>query len=91
VSRAHYVVCTHMAPASFAAARSTITGVVEDTSGAALAHARVEAASNVLIERVRTAITNREDRYAIINLSFLSFFGLVKNVPSFSGLFENMT
>jgi hypothetical protein len=88
VSRAHYVVCTLIALASFAAAQSTITGVVEDTSGAALANAGIQAVSDVLIERVRTANTNREDRYAVINLSFC---GLVKNVPSFSGLFDNVT
>jgi len=51
-----------------ASAQSTIAGVVTDTSGAVVANATVEAASDVLIERVRTATTNAEGRYAIVDL-----------------------
>jgi len=68
MKRAYFVVCFLIALASFAAAQSTIEGVVKDTSGAAVVGAKVEAASDVLIERVRTAITNGEGRYAIIDL-----------------------
>src|ERR1700736_2191971 len=54
--------------ASSASAQSTISGQVRDTSGAVVANATVEAASDVLIERVRTVQTNGEGRYAIIDL-----------------------
>jgi hypothetical protein len=66
--RAYFVVCLWISLASFAAAQSSISGVVKDTSGASIAGAKVEASSDVLIERVRTAITNGEGRYAIIDL-----------------------
>ena len=38
-------------------AQSTISGVVKDTSGAVVTNARVEASSEVLIERVRAVTT----------------------------------
>ena len=68
MKRAYSVVCFLVALASFAAAQSTISGVVKDASGAAIASARVEVSSDVLIERVRTATTNAEGRYAIVDL-----------------------
>src|SRR5215467_3586674 len=49
-------------------AQSTISGQVKDSSGAVVANAAVEAASDVLIEKSRTATTNAEGRYAIIDL-----------------------
>ena len=39
---------------------SSIAGVVKDTSGAVLPGVTVEAASPALIEKVRTAVTDRE-------------------------------
>jgi hypothetical protein len=51
-----------------ASAQSTISGVVTDTSGAAMANATVEASSDVLIEKARTVTTNAEGRYAIVDL-----------------------
>src|SRR5215468_1027786 len=51
-----------------ASAQSTISGVVKDASGAVVANAAVEASSEVLIERARTAVTNSDGRYAIIDL-----------------------
>ena len=51
-----------------ASAQSTISGVVKDASGAAVANAAVEASSDVLIERTRTAVTNSYGRYAIVDL-----------------------
>ncbi len=68
MKRAYFVVCFLFALASFAAAQSTISGVVRDTSGASVANAKVEASSDVLIERVRTVFTNGEGRYAIVDL-----------------------
>ena len=55
-------------PAVTASAQSAIAGVVRDTSGGVLPGVTVEAASPVLIERSRTAITDSEGRYQIIDL-----------------------
>src|SRR5271155_2570347 len=68
MKRAYLVVCFLFALALVATAQSTISGVVRDTSGAAVVNATVEASSDVLIERVRTATTNTEGRYSIIDL-----------------------
>src|SRR5256885_8891052 len=46
----------------------TIAGVVKDTSGAVLPGVTVEVASPALIEKVRTAVTDGEGAYKIINL-----------------------
>src|SRR5579864_7715758 len=53
---------------TLASAQSTISGQVRDTSGAVVANATVEAASDVLIEGQRTVTTNAEGRYAIVDL-----------------------
>ena len=47
---------------------SGIVGTVRDTSGAVLPGVTVEAASPVLIEKVRTVVTNGEGRYSIVDL-----------------------
>jgi hypothetical protein len=49
-------------------AQSAITGVVKDESGAVLPGVTVEASSDVLIERVKTAITDGEGLYRIVDL-----------------------
>ena len=51
-----------------ASAQSTISGVVRDTSGAVVGGAKVEASSDVLIEKIRVVTTNADGRYAIIDL-----------------------
>jgi hypothetical protein len=51
-----------------AAAQSQFTGLVTDESGAALPGVTVEATSPVLIERVRTAVTDGTGRYMIVDL-----------------------
>src|SRR5207247_7947879 len=56
-----------MIPAA-AHAQGSITGVVKDTSGAVLPGVAVEAASDVLIEKVRTAVTDGNGQYRIIDL-----------------------
>src|SRR5262245_43373176 len=53
------------------AAQQTTSGIAEvvrDTSGAVLPGVTVEAASPVLIEKVRTVVTNAEGRYNIVDL-----------------------
>ena len=51
-----------------ASAQSAISGLVRDTSGAVLPGVTVEAASPVLIEKVRTAVTDEQGRYTIVDL-----------------------
>lgn len=50
------------------AAQSVVTGVVRDSTGAVLPGVTVEAASDALIERVRTATTDDAGQYRIENL-----------------------
>jgi carboxypeptidase family protein len=49
-------------------AQSAISGVVRDTSGAVMPGVSVEAASPVLIEKVRAAVTDEQGRYTIVDL-----------------------
>ena len=51
-----------------AAAQTQIAGTVTDNSGGVLPGVTVEAASPVLIEKVRTAVTDGEGRYTITQL-----------------------
>src|SRR5262245_25262413 len=51
-----------------AQAASAIAGVVKDSSGAVMPGATVEAASPVLIERVRSVTTDSEGLYKIVDL-----------------------
>ena len=53
---------------SAAWAQSVITGIVRDTSGAVMPGVTVEAASPVLIEGVRTAVTDSNGSYRIVDL-----------------------
>src|SRR5437773_2870824 len=52
----------------FAQQTSAIAGVVRDTSGGVLPGVTVEAASPVLIEKVRTVVTDDQGRYNIVDL-----------------------
>jgi hypothetical protein len=51
-----------------ARAQASIAGVVKDASGAVLPGVTVEAASPVLIEKVRTTVTDGTGQYRIVNL-----------------------
>src|SRR6266581_900913 len=51
-----------------AAAQSAIAGQVKDNTGAVLPGVTVEAASPALIEGRRTAVTDGEGRFTIVNL-----------------------
>jgi hypothetical protein len=53
---------------TLAFAQASITGVVKDSSGAVLPGVTVEASSPVLIEKSRTAVTDGEGLYRIIDL-----------------------
>src|SRR6195256_2667738 len=49
-------------------AQASLTGVVKDASGAVLPGVTVEATSPVLIERSRTATTDQDGQYRIVDL-----------------------
>ena len=51
-----------------AVATGTISGVVRDASGGVLPGVTVEAASPALIEKVRTAVTDGQGVYRIVDL-----------------------
>jgi carboxypeptidase family protein len=72
LSLAGIAVAVAMVAASSSAASAqtngTITGVVRDSTGAVLPGVTVEAASPALIEKVRTAVTDGEGLYRIIEL-----------------------
>ena len=53
---------------SLAQAQASITGVVKDSSGAVLRGVTVEASSDALIEKVRSAVTDVSGRYRIVDL-----------------------
>ena len=55
--------------ANAAYAQGTIVGVVRDTSGAVLPGVTVEAASPVLIEKVRTVVTDGTGQFQIVSLA----------------------
>jgi hypothetical protein len=62
------VVALFLAAAPSAFAQASITGTVRDTSGAVLPGVTVEAASPALIEKVRTATTDGNGQYRIVDL-----------------------
>jgi carboxypeptidase family protein len=72
MKRAATFVCFAMAWVLFAPgaafAQSAIAGIVKDTTGAVLPGVTVEVASPVLIERVRSAVTDAQGQYKIIDL-----------------------
>src|SRR6187455_1214648 len=53
---------------SIALAQASITGQVKDASGAVLPGVTVEAASPVLIEKVRSVVTDDTGQYRIVDL-----------------------
>ena len=57
-----------IAPVVRAQQSSGITGIVKDTSGAILPGVTVEAASSSLIEKSRSAVTDEQGRFNIVDL-----------------------
>ena len=66
-------------------AQSGITGVVRDTSGGILPGVTVEAASPVLIEKVRTGVTDERGVYRIVDLR-PGTYTVTFTLPGFSTL-----
>src|SRR5437867_5118523 len=53
---------------AFAQAQASLTGVVRDSSGGVLPGVAVEASSDALIEKVRSAVTDGSGQYRIVDL-----------------------
>jgi hypothetical protein len=78
-----FVLCgLALLPAS-AFAQATITGVVKDASGAVLPGVTVDAASPVLIEKVRSAVTDGTGQYRIVDLR-PGTYSVTFTLPGFS-------
>ena len=72
------------APPAFAQGQSgSIAGVVRDSSGAVLPGVTVEAASPALIEKVRTAVSDSQGQYKIIDLR-PGTYSVTFTVPGFT-------
>ena len=68
---------------SWALAQGSITGVVRDSSGSVLPGVTVEAASDALIEKVRTAVTDGNGQYRIVDLRS-GTYAVTFSLPGFS-------
>jgi hypothetical protein len=68
IARAWIVLAVALLAPAAAYAQASITGTVKDSSGAVLPGVTVEAASDVLIEKVRTAVTDSNGRYQLVDL-----------------------
>ena len=64
-------------------AQASITGIVRDTSGAVLPGVTVEATSPVLIEKLRTVVTDETGQYRIVDLR-PGAYALTFTLPGFS-------
>ena len=80
-SVAAFVVVMLLPAAAFA--QAAITGVVRDTSGAVLPGVTVEAASPVLIERIRSVVSDASGQYRIVDLR-PGTYSVTFTLPGFS-------
>src|SRR2546427_13107165 len=76
--------------ASLASAQSTISGQVRDSSGAVMPGVKVEAASEALIERSRSEITNENGRYTIVDVR-PGVYTMTFTLPGFSTIKRELT
>src|SRR6267378_4401928 len=75
---------------SLASAQSTLSGVVRDTSGAVMPGVTVDAASEALIERSRTAVTNGDGRYTIVDVR-PGLYTITFTLPGFRTIKQQVT
>src|SRR5262245_10830321 len=64
-------------------AQGSITGIVRDSTGGVLPGVTVEAASAALIEKVRTAVTDNNGQYRIVDLRAGSYV-VTFSLPGFN-------
>src|SRR5688572_16304778 len=81
-SAAATIVCVFLLPAAVYA-QAAITRVVKDTSGAVLPGVTVEAASPVLIEKVRSVVSDDTGQYRIVDLR-PGIYTVTFTLPGFS-------
>jgi hypothetical protein len=77
------VVALFLVTPTVAFAQASITGTVRDTSGAVLPGVTVEASSPALIEKVRTATTDGNGQYRIVDLR-TGEYAVTFTLPGFS-------
>ena len=82
-TRPMMVLLVSLSVPSAAFAQAAITGVVKDASGGVLPGATVEAASPVLIEKVRSVVTDAAGQYRIIDLR-PGTYAVTFTVPGFT-------
>ena len=82
-ARSAVVVSVLLLMPAAAFAQAAITGVVKDASGAVLPGVTVEAASPVLIEKVRAVVTDGTGQYRIVNLQ-PGTYTVTFSLPGFS-------
>src|SRR6266550_682132 len=83
VSRATSALIVLLLLPAAAYAQAAITGVARDASGGVLPGVTVEAASPVLIEKVRTVVTDGTGQYRIVNL-VPGTYSVTFSLPGFS-------
>src|SRR5712691_9487416 len=74
--------CAVLIP-TVAFAQASVTGVVRDTSGAVLPGVTAEATSPVLIEKVRSVVTDGTGQYRIVDL-LAGTYTVTFTLPGFS-------
>jgi hypothetical protein len=80
---AYLVLAWFLAAAPSALAQASITGIVRDSSGAVLPGVSVEAASPALIEKVRTATSDGNGQFRIVDLR-AGAYTVTFTLPGFS-------
>ncbi len=83
IQRSSAVLLVSILGSSAVYAQAAITGVVRDTSGAVLPGVTVEAASPVLIEKVRSVVSDATGQYRIVNL-LPGTYAVTFSLPGFS-------
>lgn len=68
-----------------ARAQASISGLVQDSTGAVLPGVTVEASSSALIERVRAVVSDESGRYSIVDLR-PGTYSVVFSLPGFNGV-----
>jgi Carboxypeptidase regulatory-like domain len=83
LGRAVFLVAALMLLPALAAAQSQFTGQIRDESGAVLPGVTVEVSSPVMIEQMKSAISDSQGRYSVIDLR-PGVYKLTYSLPGFS-------